>query len=139
MHSGLPIGRSRHAAPNPGFHGDGRNGPHGAPLFAGAERAGRDVGPKELTVRLGGITSASMTSLVDRLVRSGYVTREPHPTDRRALILRPTPGSDQEVRSTLGDMHARMMEVADTLGAQESAVVVDFLRRMREAIDAVAT
>ncbi len=97
------------------------------------------MGPKELTVRLGGITSASMTSLVDRLVRSGYVTREPHPTDRRALILRPTPGSDQEVRSTLGDMHARMMEVADTLGAQESAVVVDFLRRMREAIDAVAT
>lgn len=103
-----------------------------------AERAGREVGPKELTVRLG-ITSASMTSLVDRLVRSGYVTREPHPTDRRALILRPTPGSDQEVRGTLGDMHARMMEVAATLDAEESAVVVDFLRRMRSAIDGVST
>ncbi|MFW0775925.1 MarR family winged helix-turn-helix transcriptional regulator [Paenarthrobacter nitroguajacolicus] len=103
-----------------------------------AERVGREVGPKELTVRLG-ITSASMTSLVDRLVRSGYVTREPHPTDRRALILRPTPGSDQEVRGTLGDMHARMMEVAATLNAEESLVVVDFLRRMRSAIDEVAT
>ncbi|WP_081765946.1 MarR family winged helix-turn-helix transcriptional regulator [Arthrobacter sp. 31Y] len=103
-----------------------------------AERAGRDVGPKELTVRLG-MTSASMTSLVDRLVRSGYVTREPHPTDRRALILKPTPGSDQEVRSTLGDMHTRMMEVAGTLNPEESAVVVDFLRRMRGAVDSVAT
>ncbi|MGO4147882.1 MarR family winged helix-turn-helix transcriptional regulator [Paenarthrobacter sp. YAF11_1] len=103
-----------------------------------AERAGRDVGPKELAVRLG-VTSASMTSLVDRLVRSGYVSREPHPTDRRALILRPTPGSDQEVRSTLGDMHSRMMEAAETLSADDSAVVVEFLRRMRRAVDSVAT
>jgi DNA-binding MarR family transcriptional regulator len=79
-----------------------------------------------------------MTSLVDRLVRSGYVTREPHPTDRRALILRPTPGSDQEVRSTLGDMHARMMEAAETLSSEDSAVVVEFLRRMRKAIDGIA-
>ncbi|MDR6638443.1 MarR family transcriptional regulator [Paenarthrobacter nitroguajacolicus] len=103
-----------------------------------AERAGREVGPKELAVRLG-VTSASMTSLVDRLVRSGYVTREPHPTDRRALILRPTPGSDQEVRSTLGDMHSRMMEAAETLSSKDSAVVVEFLRRMRKAIDSVSS
>lgn len=103
-----------------------------------AERAGREVGPKELAVRLG-VTSASMTSLVDRLVRSGYVRREPHPTDRRALILRPTQDSHQEVRTTLGDMHARMMEAAGTLDAEESAVVVEFLRRMREAIDGIAT
>ncbi|SEJ82122.1 DNA-binding transcriptional regulator, MarR family [Arthrobacter sp. yr096] len=103
-----------------------------------AEQAGRDVGPKELAVRLG-LTSASITSLVDRLVRSGYVTREPHPTDRRALILRPSAGSDQEVRGTLGDMHARMMEVAGTLSEQDSAAVVDFLRRMRRAIDGMAT
>ncbi|MCF3138827.1 MULTISPECIES: MarR family winged helix-turn-helix transcriptional regulator [Micrococcaceae] len=103
-----------------------------------AERAGREVGPKELAVRLG-VTSASMTSLVDRLVRSGYVTREPHPTDRRALILRPTPGSEQEVRSTLGDMHSRMMEAAETLSSKDSAVVVEFLRRMRKAIDSVSS
>ncbi|MFJ4264901.1 MarR family winged helix-turn-helix transcriptional regulator [Paenarthrobacter nicotinovorans] len=102
-----------------------------------AQRAGREVGPKELAVRLG-VTSASMTSLVDRLVRSGYVVRQPHPTDRRALILRPTPGSDQEVRSTLGEMHARMMEAAETLSGEDAAVVVEFLRRMRKAIDGIA-
>ena len=63
------------------------------------ERAGRMVGPKELATRLG-ITSASMTSLVDRMVKSGHVVREPHPTDRRALVLRPTSDSDEEVRKT---------------------------------------
>ncbi|MFJ4169743.1 MarR family winged helix-turn-helix transcriptional regulator [Paenarthrobacter sp. NPDC089714] len=100
------------------------------------ERAGRDVGPKELAARLG-ITSASMTTLVDRLVRSGYVVREPHPTDRRALVLRPTKGSDLEVRNTLSGMHGRMLDVAASLSRGESLVVMDFLRRIREAIDQV--
>jgi DNA-binding MarR family transcriptional regulator len=94
------------------------------------------VGPKELGARLG-VTSASTTTLVDRLVKSGHVRREPHPTDRRALILRPTPGSDQEVRHTLGLMHQRMMDVASSLSADEARVVVGFLRRMRDAVDAI--
>lgn len=101
-----------------------------------SERVGRDVGPKELAARLG-ITSASMTSLVDRLVQSGYVTREPHPTDRRALVLRPTAGSDEDVRRTLDGMHRRMLDVAASLSRGESLVVVDFLRRVREAIEHV--
>lgn len=100
------------------------------------EREGRDVGPKELASRLG-ITSASMTSLVDRMVKSGHVTREPHPKDRRALVLRPTPGVDQEVRKTLGGMHQRMLEVAATLSRGESLVVADFLRRIRDVVDGI--
>ncbi|BCW86082.1 hypothetical protein NicSoilE8_37550 [Arthrobacter sp. NicSoilE8] len=99
-------------------------------------RAGRMVGPKELATRLG-ITSASMTSLVDRMVKSGHVVREPHPTDRRALVLRPTSDSDEEVRKTLSGMHRRMMDVAASLSRGEAVVVVDFLKRMREAIDGI--
>jgi DNA-binding MarR family transcriptional regulator len=101
-----------------------------------AESAGKAVGPKELGARLG-VTSASMTTLVDRLVKSGHIRREPHPTDRRALILRPTPGADEEVRHTLGQMHQRMMEVAASLSAEESRVVADFLNRMRDAVDSI--
>lgn len=101
-----------------------------------AEAAGKTVGPKELGARLG-VTSASTTTLVDRLVKSGHVRREPHPTDRRALILRPTPGSDQEVRHTLGLMHQRMMDAASSLTPDEARVVVDFLHGMRDAVDAI--
>ena len=103
-----------------------------------AEAAGKAVGPKELGARLG-VTSASTTTLVDRLVKSGHVRREPHPTDRRALILRPTKGSDDEVRHTLGLMHQRMMEVASSLSPDEASIVVDFLHRMRDAVDAIDT
>lgn len=101
-----------------------------------AQAQGRDLSPKDLAAKLG-ITSASMTTLVDRLVRGGHVTREPHPTDRRALILRPTPGSDEEVRTTLGKMHQRMIEVAAGLSPQETETVVAFLAKMSEAVDQI--
>jgi hypothetical protein len=36
-------------------------------------------------------------------------------------------------------MHSRMMEAAETLSSKDSAVVVEFLRRMRKAIDSVSS
>ncbi|MFJ4210064.1 MarR family winged helix-turn-helix transcriptional regulator [Paenarthrobacter sp. NPDC089675] len=101
-----------------------------------AEADGRVMKPKDLGDRLG-ITSASMTTLIDRLVDSGHIRREPHPTDRRALILRPTPASDQEVRHTLGAMHRRMLDIAASLSAGEAQVVMGFLQQMSAALDTV--
>ncbi|MDQ0824687.1 DNA-binding MarR family transcriptional regulator [Arthrobacter sp. B2I5] len=101
-----------------------------------AEAAGVGVRPTELAGRLG-ITSASMTSLVDRLVASGYVTRVPHPSDRRAVILRPTPGADGEVRDNLNQMHQRMLEAAESLSPEELKAVMHFLVCMRQALDSV--
>ena len=72
--------------------------------------------------------------MLDRLVSSGHVRREPHPTDRRSLVIVPTVETDAEVRATLGDMHRRMMAVAEDLSAEEARTVVSFLRRMSEAL-----
>ena len=99
-----------------------------------AQASGERVGPKDLSRTLG-ITTASTTSLIDRLVGSGHVRREPHPTDRRSLVIVPTAGTDAEVRATLGEMHRRMIAVAEELSAEESRIVVEFLRRMTEALD----
>ncbi|MHA7261601.1 MarR family winged helix-turn-helix transcriptional regulator [Arthrobacter sp. TMN-37] len=99
-----------------------------------AEQAGERIGPKDLGTMLG-ISSASTTTLIDRLVASGHARREDHPTDRRALFIRPTTGSDTEVRATLGGMHARMMAVAASLSADEARVIVRFLTQMREVLD----
>lgn len=101
-----------------------------------ADAAGVGVRPTQLAARLG-VTSASMTSLVDRLVAGGLVTRQPHPSDRRAVILRPTPGADEEVRHNLDQLHSRMLEAAGSLSTEEIRAVMHFLVRMREAVDAV--
>ena len=37
-----------------------------------------------------GVSPRTVTGLVDGLVGSGHVTREPHPTDRRATLVTPT-------------------------------------------------
>jgi len=97
---------------------------------------GASVSPKDLAAYLS-ISSASTTVLIDRLVRSGHVERRPHPTDRRALVIVPTDASDSEVRATLGDMHQRMIGVAESLSPDEAAIVLGFLDRMREAVDSV--
>jgi DNA-binding MarR family transcriptional regulator len=101
-----------------------------------AQNEGRIVSPKDLAAHLS-ISTASTTVLLDRLARSGHVERRPHPTDRRALVIVPTIDSDGDVRATLGDMHRRMIEVAESLSPEEGAIVIAFLDRMRAAVDSV--
>ena len=101
------------------------------------EGEGDSVSPKDLAAHLG-ISSASTTVLIDRLARSGHVERRPHPTDRRALVIAPTIASDDEVRATLGEMHRRMIDVAEELEPDEAVAVLDFLERMRDAVDSVS-
>jgi DNA-binding MarR family transcriptional regulator len=98
-----------------------------------AQAAGERMGPKDLS-RVLQITTASTTSLIDRLVNSGHVRREPHPTDRRSLVVVPTVAADSEVRAALGAMQDIMLGVAEELSAAESRVVIDFLHRMADAV-----
>lgn len=101
-----------------------------------AQRAGRPMGPRDLADRLG-ISSASTTTLLDRLARSGHVRREPHPTDRRALVITATESSDHEVRATLGPMHRRMLAAAEALTPDQAETVVQFLNAVRDAVGEV--
>ncbi|KRF09196.1 MarR family transcriptional regulator [Arthrobacter sp. Soil782] len=101
-----------------------------------AQHDHREVSPKELAVRLG-ISSASTTSLIDRLARTGHVRRKPHPSDRRALVLEASAEPDCDARRTMSNTHQRMMDVAQTLPPGDAAVVVDFLVRLREAVDGI--
>ncbi|MEV8040602.1 MULTISPECIES: MarR family transcriptional regulator [unclassified Arthrobacter] len=102
-----------------------------------AEADGAQVRQKDLAVRLG-MSSAAATSLVDRLVRSGHITREPDPADRRAVNLLPMPSARVVVREALGNIHPLLIRAAAELTQQEAETVKRFLTRMREAADAVA-
>jgi DNA-binding MarR family transcriptional regulator len=94
------------------------------------------VSGRELGDHLG-MTSASVTSLLDRLTASGHVARTPDPANRRSNLVTATVGSDDEVRKTLGAMHARMIEVTRALTPEDAALVASFLASMTAAVDAV--
>lgn len=101
-----------------------------------AKQDGRTIGPKELAGYLG-ISSASTTVLIDRLERGGQLRRENSPFDRRALILVPTATTDAEIQAALGEVPARMVEVADMLDPNQASVVIEFLTNMRRAVDEI--
>ncbi|MGX5358477.1 MarR family winged helix-turn-helix transcriptional regulator [Kocuria sp. KH4] len=101
-----------------------------------ADRAGTPMSPRDLTARLG-ISSASTTTLLDRLTRTGHIARRPHPTDRRALVIVATAEADCEVRTTLGRMHERMLAAARALDPDQAATVTAFLHAMADAVDTV--
>jgi DNA-binding MarR family transcriptional regulator len=102
-------------------------------FIVNAERDSRDVSPKDLALHLG-ISSASTTVLVDRLVASGHISRTKHPRDGRAVVLATTPATHADMRETFGDMHSRMMAVARRLDAHEALIVTSFLDQMRTAV-----
>jgi DNA-binding MarR family transcriptional regulator len=103
-----------------------------------ANEQGKSVGPKELAQYLG-ITSASITVLLDRLEKNGHIHREPSPFDRRALIIVPTIPKDAIEAATLGDVRPELVDVVEKLSPEEVRVIVSFLTEMREAVDQVDT
>lgn len=99
-----------------------------------AQGDGRLVTPGMLAEHLG-MKSASVTVMLDRLTKSGHLSRMPHPNDRRSLAVVATPGSDDEVRETIGAMHTRMMTVARRLDDTQAQVLHRFLHSMSDALD----
>lgn len=48
-----------------------------------------------------GVSARNVTGLVDGLVGSGHVSREPHPTDRRATLVTPTSEGEAVIRALI--------------------------------------
>lgn len=73
------------------------------------------------------ISTASTTKLLDRLAVAGHITRSPHPTDRRAVVITVNPLAHTEVQETVGRLHARRFQVAAKLKPIEREIVIRFL------------
>ena len=81
------------------------------------------------------ISTASTTKLLDRLAAAGHVTRSPHPTDRRALMITITERTHEQVRDTVGRTHARRFDVAARLTPAERETVIGFLNDLSDTGD----
>lgn len=87
------------------------------------------VTPKDIASTTG-ISSASTTKLVNRLIAAGHVTRSAHPTDRRTTVIEVTAPTRLVARDTIGRQHARRFAVAAALNPAERETVVKFLNDM---------
>jgi DNA-binding MarR family transcriptional regulator len=105
---------------------------HALVTISAAEQAGGQATPGDLAQALR-LTTGAITGLVDRLVRSGHVRREPDVADRRRvrLVCR-DPGREvaAELLSTLADQADR---VVSRLSPEELAVVDRFMAEVADA------
>ena len=95
---------------------------------------GHTVTPTALSKHLG-VTSASMTALLDRLERAGAIERVRHPSDRRSLVITATPFAEQTVGAPVVAFQQATQEIASELTDDEQAAVVRFLRKLTGAVD----
>jgi DNA-binding MarR family transcriptional regulator len=86
--------------------------------------------PAGRLAELTGLTTGAVTGLVDRLERRGYVRREPDPSDRRRVIVRPLPeNAARDLGPFFASIGQAMNELAARYGDEELAVILDFMRR----------
>jgi DNA-binding MarR family transcriptional regulator len=91
--------------------------------------------------RRAGLHPATLTGVLDRLERGGWIARERDPDDRRAVVVRADRGRGAEVaRLFLVDsgMNAALEQILDSYTDAELHVLADFVGRTAEAGRAAA-
>ncbi len=93
--------------------------------------------PSRLAAQLR-LTSGGTTALVQRLERLSYVSREPHPEDRRSTLVRLSPAGEREAAELYAPLVGELDAAAESLGEDERAVVAGYLARVAELAEAHA-
>ena len=82
-----------------------------------------------------GLTRAAVTTLVDRLVVAGYVTRTPAPGDRRAVLIALQPATWQAFARVYRPLGEQVCSAVAGLSDADREVVVQVLATMARTFD----
>ncbi|ANA82440.1 MarR family transcriptional regulator [Paenibacillus glucanolyticus] len=85
--------------------------------------------------KLTGLTTGSVTALIDRLEKSGYVRRENDPKDRRKVIIVPLYEDKEEVSETYLKLYASMMDLASSYTEEELELITQFLGKASTVLE----
>jgi DNA-binding MarR family transcriptional regulator len=82
-----------------------------------------------------GLTTASITGVVDRLAEAGYVTRERDPADRRRVVVRlVTERAVSDIATVFQPMVAAWQQMAEGYSDEELELIMRFYGQMAEVI-----
>ncbi len=88
-----------------------------------------EITPRTIAERLG-LTTGSVTTMIDRLERAGYLARAPHADDRRKTLVRITAAGRERAWSLLEPLlEASTADVAEHFDVDELDVVHRFVTR----------
>jgi DNA-binding MarR family transcriptional regulator len=80
-----------------------------------------------------GVTPATTSVLVDRLVRRGLLRRDAHPEERRRISLSLTPAGERHLRAARTATRQRLAEILEALPAPDRAAISAGVSLLRHA------
>jgi DNA-binding MarR family transcriptional regulator len=80
-----------------------------------------------------GLTSGSVTTMLDRLEQAGFVKRERASADRRSVVVRMVPGARQKLASLMIEAHIEVGKMFDGWEAADVESLVALLERLNLA------
>ncbi|GLX93857.1 MarR family transcriptional regulator [Herbidospora sp. NBRC 101105] len=83
--------------------------------------------------KLTGLHPATMTGVLDRLEKGGWIARERDPHDRRAVLIRPLPRRVPEIVSLYAGMTRALDEICAGYSPEERALLLDFITKVTDA------
>jgi len=91
------------------------------------------VSPNHIAARLI-ISRASVTSLLDTLEKRGYVKRQPHPSDRRMLLVELTNSGRQVANQFRPIVHQHQKVWLNVLNEKEQEQLIQTLHRLQASL-----
>jgi DNA-binding MarR family transcriptional regulator len=83
--------------------------------------------------RRAGLHPATVTGIIDRLERGGWVTRDRGTPDRRVVLIRALRDRNSELLHLYSAMNTSMDQICAEYGDAELQLLADFLRRTADA------
>ncbi len=83
--------------------------------------------------RAAGLHPATMTGVLDRLEKAGWIVRERDAEDRRAVVVRASRERGAQVYALYSGMNGSMDTLLDGYDEQQLEMLASFLARAREA------
>jgi len=83
--------------------------------------------------RQAGLHAATMTGILDRLEKAGWIARERDPADRRAVTVRALPDRGREMYRLFAGMSSALDSICADYDEQQLELLADFLHKITDA------
>lgn len=83
-----------------------------------------------------GLSTGSVTALIDRLEHAGYVKREKDPNDRRRVIIVPVMESRQQMKKLFSGLSESTIALSKEYSEEELKIIFSFLKKSTDLLEA---
>ncbi|MFJ7854648.1 MarR family winged helix-turn-helix transcriptional regulator [Peribacillus frigoritolerans] len=85
--------------------------------------------------KITGLSTGSVTALINRLEKSGYVKRERDPLDGRRVMIAPIPERQEQIKSHYQSLSMATKELCSSYNEQELILINQFVEDITKIMD----